>query len=272
MSRKRTPPSPRNPLGSRPDLDALWHHICGGEVGDDGSLLPMGEPRPATPEQIAAERERERVAQSMTCDVIKAGQEAARRADVRLKRPEGATPATCSASPTCAGELMITVFRDERLWYEGTAAQLIDEGLIPKGFEWPQARARKEWAANGFEYSLRRARPKDHKGPLRSWMEADNWCLHVWVAGRDYHRWRAERKLERKAEEVEGERYRLTSAGQRAWARYRRQIIDASSDPAFDRFKLLVPGLVPPKRGRKPKAAQDHGHGAPQHDRSASAG
>jgi len=58
----------------------------------------------------------------------------------------------------------------------------------------------------------------------------------------------------RGAKAFEAEPHRLTAAGQREWRAHLQRL-----DPAYQRFKLLVPGLVPPKRGRKPRAA---GHSA----------
>ena len=50
-------------------------------------------------------------------------------------------------TPQTVRELRIEISRDEWAQYEGTAAQLQDEGLIPKDFEWPQAAADSRWEA-----------------------------------------------------------------------------------------------------------------------------
>ena len=152
-------------------------------------------------------------------------------------------------------ELTITIWRDWSARFEGSAAQLIAEGLIPEGFEWPQRGATsKSWQATGFNYRLRRCRPPGHRGPMRSWLEIDNWCVSVEVIGRDFA-WRTRRELERKTEELRAEYYRHTAAGSREWDANWNRYLAALSDPEFQAFKSLTPGLVPPRRGRKPKEA-----------------
>lgn len=169
-----------------------------------------------------------------------------------------------TASMAChsAGELIINLWPDDCVFYEGTAAQLIDEGLVPEDFNWPRGRASKEWEANGFDCWLQRKRPAGHKGPMRTWLDADNWLLRVTVSGRD-NSWSRARKLDRQAKELEAERYRLTADGQREWRASWQRTLAAIRDPAYQRFKLLVPGLVPPKRGRKPRAAHQGGVSSP---------
>lgn len=145
-----------------------------------------------------------------------------------------------------------------RIWpdcvcYVGTARQLQAEGLIPQGFEWPHAAADKKWEANGFDYWVCRERPLGHKGAKSSWLELDNWCLRVRVHGRDHH-CITRRMLERKADELRAEIHRHTAAGSREWSAMWERYWQAREDKRFQAFKLLVPGLVPPRRGRKPKA------------------
>lgn len=151
-------------------------------------------------------------------------------------------------------ELRITIWRDEWAQFEGTAAQLIDEGLIPNGFEWPRAAADKRWEANGYTYWLCRKRPEGHKGPMRSWLGLDHWFVRVGIKGRDYL-WRQRRELERRADELKEDAYRLTAAGQAKcnadWRRY----WSANEDEAYQAFRAKVPALNPPKKGRRPKAS-----------------
>jgi len=172
---------------------------------------------------------------------------------------------------TAERELLVKIWRDEFAQFEGTSAQLIAEGLIPEGFAWPRAAAYKHWKANGFDYRVCRTRPEGHKGPMRTWLEMDNWSIRVNVTGRD-HAWSTRRALERKAEELRAEYYRHTAEGSREWSANWDRYWKARQDKAFQAFKNLIPGLVPPKRGRKAKASKDQGDGAPQHDRSARAG
>ncbi len=163
------------------------------------------------------------------------------------------TAHTAAPTPTDpAPELRIEIWPDDWAQYTGTAAQLQAEGLIPDGFEWPKAAADQCWEAHGFDYWLRRTRPDGHKGPMRSWLEVDNWLLRVSVTGRDYH-WRTRKGLERKAEALRAEYHRHTAAGAREWDAAWRSYWQTVEDKRFQAFKNLVPGLVPPKRGRKPK-------------------
>jgi hypothetical protein len=152
-----------------------------------------------------------------------------------------------------ARELNIQIWLDEWARFTGTAAQLQAEGLIPDGFEWPRAAADTRWEANGFTYWLRRVRPGGHKGPMRSWLQADSWSVTMRVTSRDYH-WGVRRALERKAEELRAEYYRHTTAGAREWSAAFDRYWQTRQDNRFQVFKALVPGLVPAKRGRKPKA------------------
>lgn len=87
---------------------------------------------------------------------------------------------------------------------------------------------------------------------MRSWLEVDNWFLRVSVTGRGYH-WRTRKGLERKAEALRAEQHRHTAAGAREWDAAWRRYWQTVEDKRFQAFKNLVPGLVPPKRGRKPK-------------------
>ena len=155
---------------------------------------------------------------------------------------------------TAERELHIEIRRDEWAQYTGTAAQLQAEGLIPDGFEWPRAAAAKRWQAGGFDYWLNRRRPEGHKGPMRSWLDLDNWCVRVNVTGRDYH-WRLRRGLERKAEALRADFHRHTAAGSRKWNADWTRYWQTVEDKRFQAFKALVPGLIPPKRGRKPRQA-----------------
>lgn len=162
---------------------------------------------------------------------------------------------TATTPPSTAPELRIEIRPDDWAQYTGTAAQLQAEGLIPDGFEWPRAAAAEYWEAGGFDYRLRRTRPEGHKGPQRSWFEVDNWCMQVSVTGRDYN-WRTRRGLERKAEALRAEYHRHTAAGAREWEASCVRYWQTVQDKRFQAFKALVPGLVPPKRSRQPKATQ----------------
>jgi hypothetical protein len=172
-----------------------------------------------------------------------------------MNGPTAQQPATMHAAPFSDRELRIEIWPDEWADYIGAAAHLQAEGLIPEGFEWPRAADHERWEAGGFTYWLRRVRPEGHKGPMRSWLALDHWCLRVWVAGRDYA-WYTGQQLARKAAALKAEFHRHTPQGRREWDALCKRYWAACSDRHFQSFKALVPGLVPPKRGRKPRATE----------------
>ena len=57
------------------------------------------------------------------------------------------------------------------------------------------------------------------------------------------------------ADDLKAEFYRHTAAGSREWERSFKRYYATVTDDKFQAFKAKIPGLIPPKRGRKPKAA-----------------
>ncbi|PKO74641.1 MAG: hypothetical protein CVU21_22335 [Betaproteobacteria bacterium HGW-Betaproteobacteria-15] len=140
--------------------------------------------------------------------------------------------------------------------FEGTAAQLQAEGLIPEGFEWPRAADEKRWRIKGLEYLLSRTRPQWHKGPKSSWAELDNWSLRTMAENYDWETIRR-RGIERKAEALRREIHRLTPAGQREHQVFEGRLWAASQDKVFQDFKaMFVPARKKPGRKAKPAPAQ----------------
>lgn len=148
-------------------------------------------------------------------------------------------------------ELHITILRDDYAQFEGSAAQLRAEGFIPHDFKWPHAAADKHWEANGFDYWLRRTRPADWKGPMKSWLELDNWFVRIEVTGRDYIA-RNRLRLDRKSAELQAEYRGCTPAGRHERHAKLARCVAARLDRDFQAFKELITG-PPPKRGRKTK-------------------
>lgn len=74
-------------------------------------------------------------------------------------------------------ELIIAIFPRMYARWEGTAAQLVAEGLIPKDFNWPVGRNRRSWDSGAFSCSLSRSRPPSIKGPMSVWTNGDWWTL-----------------------------------------------------------------------------------------------
>ena len=127
-------------------------------------------------------------------------------------RNTGTVAEVINATPPALGEreLHITIWHDEFARLEGSAAQLVAEGFIPEGFEWPRARVDSQWEANGFDYWLRRTRPEGWKGSMKSWSEVDNWFIRITVTGRDYIE-RSRLALVRESAVLQGEFRRHTA-------------------------------------------------------------
>ncbi len=162
---------------------------------------------------------------------------------------------TASQTSTDLAELRIHICAGNCVNFVGAAEQLREEGLIPPGFEWPHADHLKSWEAGGLEYVLRRQRPEGHKGHRWSWHKLDSWRLLVRVGRRDSG-WEFQRRLDLAAAEL---LRHLTPQSERAWALEVHRYWTAQQDAAFQAFKAKVPGLVPPKRGRKPKGSGSNG-------------
>jgi hypothetical protein len=149
-----------------------------------------------------------------------------------------------SAVQGSALDVAVSFIADFCTDFEGTAAQLTAEGLLPGDFEWPAGDRRACWTANGVDYEVFRTRPNGHKGPKRSWLTLDNWCLRIKVADPTGSR-RLQRVIERKARELEDEIFRQSAQGARdcdvRFSRY----VNACQDGAFQAFKTA---LLPPRR------------------------
>jgi hypothetical protein len=141
-----------------------------------------------------------------------------------------------------------------RRWeFEGTRAQLEAEGVIPTGTEWPATGARwVEWKGGPLKFHLRRSRPPGLKGPMRLWVNGDWWCLHCDLIKEPDMR---QQRLIDAQQETDRAAYEASPAGRRAFEAHLRRYWTAQEDKRFQSFKVLIPGLVPPPRGRRPKAS-----------------
>lgn len=170
-----------------------------------------------------------------------------------LAHPGAAAP---TLAPTDARELRIFLYPGNFARYEGSAAQLAAEGLIPEDLTWPQAARSAVWDDNGFDYCLRRCRPEGHKGPMKSWLALDHWSLTVHVTGRDWT-WSARGRLERAAQALRDEIHAQSPAGQREWQANWNRWLAAHKDPAFQAFKA---GVLPArKKPGRPKSNEGKG-------------
>ncbi|WP_374564438.1 hypothetical protein [Ideonella sp.] len=161
-------------------------------------------------------------------------------------------PANLRQAQSAERELVVETSIYGWLRYEGTADQLIAEGLIPRHLEWPRAAAEKCWEVGGFDYCLSRKRPKGHKGSMRSWLGLDNWCVRIQVSGRDW-RWYQSRVINRKVKELQAEiiHHLQSEAGGSEWHVSQDRYRIARCDVAFQAFKS---GLLP--KAPKPKGVQ----------------
>lgn len=100
-------------------------------------------------------------------------------ADVNVNQSASATLTYWEAVNAVGGvsDLNISITPRAYAQYEGTAAQLMAEGLIPTGFKWPIGAARTSYEMGEYTYWMGRCRPDGHKGPMSSWADGDYWFI-----------------------------------------------------------------------------------------------
>jgi hypothetical protein len=132
----------------------------------------------------------------------------------------------------------------------GTAAQLVDEGLVPVSVIWPAGRTKVEWKDDRFEYWLRRTRPADHPGRVLAaeWDSIDWWELRVRRIGWGYE-YQQRRSIERRAAALKKDAEVLTPAGRARAERQRDAWWRAALDKSYQRLKESA-GLAEPARKR----------------------
>lgn len=168
------------------------------------------------------------------------------------------TGACSAAAPTdfacpdeCALRVIIRPLRLDFWEFEGTRAELEGEGVIPPDTDWPEGAQGHRWEAGRFQYWLRRIRPEGLKGPMKLWTSGDWWCLRCHLIGGPGV---AARRILDKRRELAAEIYRQSPAWERAWQTEYARSVAAEKDKAFQAFKTLIPGLVPPPRVRRLRA------------------
>lgn len=140
--------------------------------------------------------------------------------------------------------------------YQGTRAQLEAEGVIPPTTEWPEGAKSQCWEDCRLSWRLQRTRPAGMKGPMKLWTSGDWWSLYCCQpllpdrcnTGPGRHIADMKRALAK-------ELHRQSPAGRREWGRF----MMALNDKDFQAFKSLIPGLIPPKRGRRQQRVQAAG-------------
>lgn len=152
-------------------------------------------------------------------------------------------------SQSQADDLHITIYSDGVVRFEGSSAQLVAEGLMPKKPKWPDRDITANWNDEQFHYGVCRVKPDGMKAPKAEWAKLDNWQLT-----RTPHNrlgW-DEIAIKEKTEEIECIKFGNSLEGRGRFAKY----WAAYNDEAFQAFKALIPGLVSPKRGRKANKTQ----------------
>ena len=88
------------------------------------------------------------------------------------------------AETVAKSELHIEMVKYMHVQFSGTRAQLIEEGLIPDGLEWPKKQLEQvSWQVGTYDYALRRCRPPGLKGKQSVWAQSDYWTL--WLRPED---------------------------------------------------------------------------------------
>lgn len=131
--------------------------------------------------------------------------------------------------------------------YQGTRAALEAEGVIPVGTKWPKDFNELHWEDDGFRYWMRRERPEGAKGPRKQLVNVDWWMLRFVPLNRPSP---PEMAIMRKIKALNDEIYRQSAKGRAEYNELLRRYCMATDDERFQAFKALVPGLIPPKRGR----------------------
>jgi len=87
---------------------------------------------------------------------------------------------------------------------------------------------------------------------MRLWVNGDWWCLRSKLIKAPSA---LEQQLTDAKQAIERAAYEQSAAGRRAWEAHWRRYWTAKQDERFQSFKELIPGMVPPPRGRRPKAS-----------------
>ena len=164
-------------------------------------------------------------------------------------KPENERATFIGKAALLASDLEIEINPRAYTWFRGTSAQLIAEGLIPDGFEWPIGDQHKTIEDVGFEHWLFRTRPEGHKGPKSSWINGDFWYLRRTLANlpRDGF---MEAEIYAKKAELAAVFYRRSTE----WHRICKQAYEARQDKRYMAFRSLVIPERQRGRGRPSKS------------------
>lgn len=138
--------------------------------------------------------------------------------------------------------------------YQGTRAALESEGVIPAGTKWPEGFDSLDWEDDRLRYCLCRERPEGAKGPRKQFLNVDWWTLRFDPLKTESFEMRI---IKRKSKELADIIYSQSAKGRAEHGKQWNCYWEAKSDERFQAFKALIPGIIRPKRGRKPKEAQE---------------
>lgn len=166
-----------------------------------------------------------------------------------------------AAAPVVAPTELVVILNPYNLDFSkfvGSRAMLEAEGVIPDGTKWPEGYDDLRWQAGKFDYWLHRQRPEGAKGPRRDFADCDWWCLRWKLTNAPSYE---ARQIMLKAKALKDAIYRHSVEGRQAFNKQIKSYFAALDDARFQQFKAAIPGLVPPRRGRRPKNAE-HSQGA----------
>lgn len=153
------------------------------------------------------------------------------------------------AHPLATSDLIIEIRPRFICRYYGTRAQLVAEGLIPAGLQWPNGRARANFSDARFDYWLERNRVPGTKGPVKSWIDGDYWVLDSTPKGQRMS-WADRQIIEKQRELAE-----LSQFNSPARQLQIHRAVAAKFDAAYQGFLTRALGdAAPRKRGRPAKA------------------
>jgi len=141
--------------------------------------------------------------------------------------------------------------------YHGTRAQLVAEGLIPDGLQWPNGKNRINFSDSRFDYWLERNRVPGTKGPMSDWINGDYWVLDASPKGQRAD-WQT-REIQIKQRELDDLKKRGSPEWQKSW----HSAYTAKQDTKYMAFRThLLGDMAPRKRGRPAHAPVNQTQGA----------
>lgn len=161
------------------------------------------------------------------------------------------------ASVILASDLIVEIIPRWISRFRGTKEQLIAEGLIPPGFEWPHRTQSKAWSTATHQYSVQRCRLPGAKGPMSIWVDGDFWVLEYDLVNNPYSY--QDHDIYEKTRELA----EIIRRGTHEWSRIANASWEARCDDKYMAFRNLLTGE--PKRGRgRPSKATAQSNAAPE--------